>query len=65
MAFGKSEYYSDDYISYKESINMLLSDLKSMGYGELTKEKLNEILQNNFSVGKSVRLELIKILDRL
>jgi len=62
MAFGKSETYSEDYIEYKESVDMLLGDLKIMGYRDLTKEKLIDILTNNFSIGRAVRAEICKIL---
>ena len=63
MAFGKKESYNDDLISYTESVDMLLHDLKSMGYKNLTKEQLNSILQNDFSIGRAVRKELDKTLD--
>ena len=63
MAFGKHESYSDDIIEYKESVDMLLIDLKMMGYKELTKEKLNIILQGSFSIGSAVRRELCGTLD--
>lgn len=63
MAFGKRELYSDDIIEYKESVDMLLNDLKMMGYKELTKEKLNSILQGDFSIGGAVRREIDSILD--
>ena len=59
MAFGKHELYNDDIIEYKESVDMLLIDLKMMGYKKLTKEKLNEILQSDFSIGRAVRMEEI------
>lgn len=62
MAFGKRETYNNNLITYTESVDMLLHDLKSMGHKELTKDKLNEILQNNFSIGCAVRLELGRIL---
>lgn len=43
---------------------MLLNDLKMMGYKELTKEKLVEILTvNNFSIGRAVRFKINRILD--
>lgn len=64
MAFGKRELYGEDYIEYKESVDMLLNDLKMMGYKELTKEKLSEILTANyFSIGRAVRSEIDRILD--
>lgn len=63
MAFGKRESYSDDLISYTENVDMLLRDLQLCGHKDLTKEKLNEILQNNFSIGYAVRLAVGKILD--
>jgi len=62
MAFGKRESYTDDLITYTESVDMLLNDLKSIGHKEITKEELNKILQNNFSIGCAVRLELGRIL---
>ena len=65
MAFGKRENYNNDLISYTESVDMLLNDLQAMGYKELTKELLNEILQSNFSIGNAVRLSICKILDRV
>lgn len=64
MAFGKREMYGNDIIEYTESIDMLLNDLKMMGYKGLTKERLNEILTaNNFSIGRAVRFEIDRILD--
>jgi hypothetical protein len=63
MAFGKKESYTDDLISYQESIDMILNDLKTMGYKNLTKEKLNEILQKNFSIGSAVRKAIVNILQ--
>jgi hypothetical protein len=61
MAFGKQESYSEDIISYKESVDMLLIDMRSLGYKNLTKEQLNKVLQNNFSIGSAVRKELYRI----
>lgn len=63
MAFGKKESYTDDLISYTESVDMLLADMKSWGYKNLTKEQLNKILQNDFSIGRAVRKELDRIFD--
>lgn len=63
MAFGKKESYTDDLISYMESVDMLLADMKSWGYKNLTKEQLNKILQNDFSIGRAVRKELDRIFD--
>lgn len=63
MAFGKHESYNDNLISYTESVDMLLHDLHSWKYVNLTKDKLNEILQNRFSIGYTVRMEIGKILD--
>jgi len=63
MAFGKKESYTDDTISYIESVDMLLSDMKAWGYKTLTKEQINEILQNDFSIGFAVRKELNRIFD--
>jgi hypothetical protein len=63
MAFGKKETYTDDIISYTESIDMLLADMKTWGYKNLTKEQLNTVLQNNFSIGCAVRKELDRIFD--
>lgn len=65
MAFGKRESYNDDLISYTENVDMLLHDLQSWKYNNLTKDKLNEILQSDFSIGYAVRLEIGKILDKL
>lgn len=39
MAFGKREHYDDELISYTENIDMLLHDLQSWGYKDLTKDK--------------------------
>lgn len=65
MAFGKKESYDDDLISYTESVDMILSDLKSIGYVDLTKDKLNQILQDNyFSIGRAVRIEIRRILNK-
>lgn len=50
MAFGKRESYNDDLISYTESVDMLLSDMRLWGFKDLTKDKLNEILQGNNGV---------------
>ena len=63
MAFGKHESYSDDIIHYQESISMILSDLKMMGYKNLTKEMLIEIFTDDFSIGRAVRNEINRILD--
>jgi hypothetical protein len=65
MAFGKRESYNDDLISYTESVDMLLHDLQSWKYKNLTKDRLNEILQGDFSIGYTVRLEIGKILDKM
>ena len=70
VAFGKSESYNEDIIEYKESINMLLSDLRVLGYKDLKKEELMDILTNNFSIGSLVRsairdkLEYRKFMDK-
>jgi len=63
MAFGKHETFDDDLITYKESVDMILIDLKLGGYRNLTKDKLNKILQNNFSIGAAVKAEISRILD--
>ena len=65
MAFGKRESYSDDLISYTESVDMLLADMKLWGFKELTKERLNEILQNNFSISNAIRKELYRLLRKI
>ena len=56
MAFGSSESYGDDIIEYKESVDMLLGDLRKTGYEDLTKEELMDVLTSNFSIGSIVRL---------
>ena len=58
MAFGKRESYSNDIIEYKESVDMLLGDLRRMGYEDLTKEELMDVLTSNFSIGSIVRLTI-------
>lgn len=63
MAFGKHEQYSEDIISYRESVDLLLHDMKGFGYNGLTKDQLNDVLQNRFSIGGAVRRELDKIFD--
>jgi hypothetical protein len=63
MAFGKREIFTDDLLEYAESVDMLLLDMKSWGWKNLTKEKLNFILQNEFSIGNAVRKELDRICD--
>jgi len=63
MAFGKDELYTDDLISYRESIDLLLADMKLWGYKNLTKDQLNDVLQNRFSIGRAVRCELDRIFD--
>ena len=63
MAFGKDELYTDDLISYRESIDLLLSDMQLWGYRNLTKDQLNDVLQNRFSIGRAVRRELDRIFD--
>jgi hypothetical protein len=63
MAFGKKETYTDDLISYAESVDMLLMDMRNWGYKNLTKEKLNETLQSDFSIGFAIRKELDRIFD--
>lgn len=64
MAFGKKESYNDDLISYTESVDMILSDLKSIGYIDLTKDKVNQILQDDyFSIGRAVRIEMRRLLN--
>ena len=58
MAFGKRESYGSDIIEYKESVDMLLSDLRKSGYEDLTKEELMDVLTSNFSIGSIVRLTI-------
>lgn len=65
MAFGKHESYNENYIEYKESVDMLLSDLMYSGYDTLTKKELMNLLTNNMSIGRAVRQEVIKILNEL
>lgn len=63
MVFGKKETYDDDLINYSENVDLILHNLRSMGHSNLTKEELNEILQNGFSIGAAVRLSLCDILN--
>lgn len=63
MAFGKHESYNENYIEYKESVDMILSDLKMIGYADLTKDRLLAILTTNMSIGRAVRREIGRILD--
>lgn len=58
MAFGSSESYDDDIIEYKESVDMLLGDLRRMGHKDLKKDELLDVLTNNFSIGSIVRLAI-------
>jgi len=59
------ESYNDDLISYTESVDMLLSDMRLWGFKDLTKDKLNEILQgNSFSISRAVKMELNRILNK-
>jgi len=57
------ERFSDDSIQYKESTDMILADLKFLGY-DISKEHLKDILQNRFSISSAVRIELGRKLDR-
>jgi len=63
MVFGKRESYNENYIEYKENVDMLLNDLKHMGYQTLTKENLITILTDNFSIGRAIRKELCGMLN--
>ena len=63
MAFGKMESYGKDIIEYKENIDMILHDLKIMGYEDLTKDELIHILTGNFSIGRAIRASIRKQLD--
>ena len=63
MTFGKRESYNENYIEYKESVDMLLNDLKHMGHQTLTKENLITILTDDFSIGRAVRKELCGMLN--
>jgi len=63
MAFGKHEEYNDNEISYIENVDMLLHDLQSMGYKNLTKQDLANILTTDMSIGRAVRKEIDRILD--
>lgn len=58
MAFGSSESYGDNIIEYKESVDMLLGDIRRSGYEDLTKEELVNVLTGNFSIGSTVRMAL-------
>lgn len=62
LAFGSREGYNDEYLFYTGSIDMLLSDLKGMGYKDLTKEKLGDILEN-LSIGYAIKKEISRLLD--
>ena len=63
MAFGKHESYNDNEISYTENVDMLLHDLQLMGYKNLTKQELANILTTDMSIGRAVRKEIDRILD--
>lgn len=63
MAFGKRESFNEDYINYTENMDMLLHDLKLWGYESLTKEKILEIFNRNFSISRLVKVEISKALD--
>lgn len=63
MAFGKYESYNENYIEYNESVDMILSDLKHMGYKDLTKDKLITLLTSDMSIGRAVRKEIMTILE--
>lgn len=51
------------FIKYKENIDMLLIDLKLLGFPELTKDELLKILITNMSIKRAVRMEIIRILE--
>lgn len=63
MAFGKHESYNENYIEYKESVDMILSDLKHMGHKDLTKDELITLLTTDMSIGRAVRKEIMTILE--
>ena len=63
MDFGKRESFNEDYINYTENMDMLLHDLKLWGYESLTKEKILEIFNRNFSISRLVKVEISKALD--
>ena len=63
MAFGKRESFNEDYINYTENMDMLLHDLKLWGYESLTKEKILEIFNRNFSISRLIKVEISKALD--
>jgi hypothetical protein len=63
MAFGKHEIYNENYIEYKESVDMLLHDLKLIGHKDLTKQELINILTTDMSIGRAVRKEIDRILN--
>lgn len=64
MAFGKHESYNDDYIEYKEIVDMLLNDLKGIGCKDLTKEELMNVLTTKMSIGRAVRKEVMRLLNK-
>ena len=63
MDFGKRESFNEDYINYTENMDMLLHDLKLWGYESLTKEKILEIFNRNFSISRLIKVEISKALD--
>ena len=63
MTFGKRESFNEDYINYTENMDMLLHDLKLWGYESLTKEKILEIFNRNFSISRLIKVEISKALD--
>lgn len=63
MAFGKRESFNEDYINYTENMDMLLHDLKLWGYESLTKDKILEIFNRNFSISRLIKVEISKALD--
>ncbi len=63
MTFGKRESFNEDYINYTENMDMLLHDLKLWGYESLTKDKILEIFNRNFSISRLIKVEISKALD--
>lgn len=64
MAFGKRECIGENIISYEENIDLLLNDLKFLGYKDLTKDDLLKIFNSDyFSISSLVKMEVSRILQ--
>lgn len=63
MAFGRHESYDENYIEYKENVDMLLHDLHGIGYKDLTKQQLLNVLSKNSFIGKAVRHKICRLLN--